>query len=144
MSALKLPRFACLLACSSQRKDAAPQSPAATCYCLSPVSQLVINLNEILINQMAFFDCCSTSVNALAVLLLHPLPLLAFSAVALLCPVAANHPGQLRGQGMVTIPATHQVMGQVVLVFITYSWGGGCQAVYPFPQGTLLFPRHPP
>ena len=32
-------------------------------------------------------------------LLLHPLPLLAFSAVALLCPVAANHPGQLRGQG---------------------------------------------
>ena len=48
----------CLLACSSQRKDATHQSPAVTSYCLSPVSQLVVgaqvsnNQNSPLISQM--------------------------------------------------------------------------------------------
>jgi len=43
----KLPRSACLLACSSQQKDATPQSPALTFFCCS-------NRKWILIGQMSF------------------------------------------------------------------------------------------
>ena len=84
----------------------------------------------------------------LAMLFMALLPFGLLFAITMLFPVVAHHGCQCASQGMVTITAANQVMGHPVLIlFHAHSHsivGGGYRAVYPFPQGTLLFPRHPP
>ena len=90
---------------------------------------------------MVVFDGCinHASTDVLEVLFLHLFPFLPFDAIAVLCPVVANHAGQFSGQGMVPIAAAHQVMGQVVLIlfqahgYCARAWGrwipGMCLAI---------------